>query len=824
MNIGRAAEVASGMGGPMLRWFLVSSCAAALLACGGDSDPGGGPDGGVDGDGGGGDAGPPPVPGLDPSFGGDGVVTIGFDGGFAGLFRVARQDDGAIVGVGGTKESLLVMRVLADGSFDPGFGEDGVVELPWGVATNGVMVGYGCAIQPDGKILVAARVLGSYKGLAGLGVVVRLLPDGELDTSFAGQGYVAGPPGSSATSLALLEDGRILVGGYGRLERYLADGSRDPSFGTEGVSTTSMLVSDLAVQQDGSIVAVGGRVIARFTAAGAVDTGFGDGGTIQVPGQSSDALYAVALDPDDNILVGGAVTLGAQQQMWIGRYLPDGAVDEGFAGGAIGDDGTGGNALGLALAPDGKLLASGFTVVAGEAGRSARFGPDGGLDTTFGRGGVGAQFQNVLFSNVAVEPGGAFTAAGAGFGTGGATFVPVFTRTSAAGIADASFGAGGEVKRAVGGSFDRANAVAVQPDGKLLVGGWAYDAGGLGLVRLRPDGALDEGFGTGGRVTRSTNLSYVNSLAVDATGGVLVSGLSAYSNPRGFVVERFLESGVLDEGFGGDGVGGGQLIEGQDAVSLAMTRAEDGSIVVVGQTAVGDGTTEIGVMVLEPGGGRDTTFGVNGAATSAFGAGYSMGTHAVMEPDGAVVVLGLTQNQVALLRFTAAGALDEEFGPVMLPESAGLLPLGLARQPDGALVVVAGNVSGALRVVRYTAAGALDASFGEGGVVAEVLGGNDYYGLYAFAGLAILPDGRIAVGIASASDDGLVERGVLVRLLPDGTPDEELAPGGQQEIALGRGSTALHAMALDASGRLLVVGRSWTEAGGSDFLAMRFHP
>ena len=813
------------MGGPMLRWFVVSSCAAALLACGGDSDPGGGPDGGVDGGvDPGADAGPPPVPGLDPSFGGDGVVTIGFDGAFAGLFRVARQDDGAIVGVGGTKESLLVMRVRADGSFDAGFGEDGVVQLPWGVATSGVMVGYGCAIQPDGKILVAARVLGSYKGLAGLGVVVRLLPDGELDTSFAGQGYVAGPPGSSATSLALLEDGRILVGGYGRLERYLADGSLDPSFGTDGVSTTSMLVSDLAVQQDGSIVAVGGRVIARFTAAGAVDAGFGDGGTIQVPGQSYDALYAVALDADDNILVGGAVTLGAQQQMWLGRYLPDGAVDESFAGGAIGDDGTGGNALGLALAPDGKLLASGYTIVAGEAGRSARFGPDGGLDATFGRGGVGAAFQNVLFSNVAVEPSGAFTAAGAGFGTGGATFVPVFNRTSADGSAEAGFGTGGEAKRAVGGSFDRANAVAVQPDGKLLVGGWAYDAGGVGLVRLQPDGALDEGFGTGGRVTRSANLSYVNSLAVDATGGVLVSGLSAYANPRGFAVERHLESGALDEGFGGDGVAGGQLIEGQDAVSLAMTRAEDGSIVVVGQTATGDGTTEMGVMVLEPGGGRDTTFGDNGAATSAFGLGYSMGTHAVVQPDGAIVVLGLAQNQVALLRFTAAGALDEDFGPQMLPDSAGLLPLGLARQADGALVVVAGDVLGRLRVARYTAAGEPDASFGEGGAVSEMLGGNDYYGLYAFAGLAILPDGRITVGLASASDDGLVERGMLLRLMPDGTPDEELAPGGQQEIALGRGSTSLHAMALDGSGRLVVVGRSWTEAGGSEFLALRFHP
>ena len=69
------------------------ACALVMFACGGDSSSHSEPDGGV-----------PPIPGLDPTFGEDGVVKVGFEGGLAGLFRVARQPDGKIVAIGGTKE------------------------------------------------------------------------------------------------------------------------------------------------------------------------------------------------------------------------------------------------------------------------------------------------------------------------------------------------------------------------------------------------------------------------------------------------------------------------------------------------------------------------------------------------------------------------------------------------------------------------------------------------------------------------------------------------------------------------------------------------
>ncbi len=800
-----------------MRWGLIG-CAFALFACGGGTSSR--PDGGV-----------PPIPGLDPSFGDDGVVTVGFQGSLAGLMRVARQSDGKIVAAGATKESVLVVRTLSDGSLDPGFGTDGVVQLPFGVPTNGVQVGFGCVIQPDHAIVVAAPIVGRYGDLTGVGVVARLLSDGSLDSSFGDGGFVVTGPGTTATSLALTASGEILVGGNGRVIRLLADGTVDSSFGDDTpVAPTLGRILELAALPDQTTLAVGNRSIARLTDDGALDPSFGVDGIVELPSEGSgDALYSLAVAEDGKFLVGGSWTpsSGGNPLMWIGRYLSDGTPDATFAGGTVGDPEAGGQAYGVGLDPSGRIVASGYTQIGEVYGRSARFDADGNLDTSFGQGGIGTNFYHVLFSNIVFESDGAFTAVGSGLsslGGLGSGFSPVLTRTDASGNADATFGSDGEVMFGAGGSFDRAHAVAVQPDGKLLVGGWAFDGGGVGVVRLLEDGQLDTSFADGGRLVRSDNLNYVSSLAADAAGGVLVGGLSAGRDFPGFVVERYLDSGELDSGFGSGGVAGGSLVGDLEAIGFAMTVAPDGTIYVVGRTYVDDSIVEYGLLSLTGSGGRVSGFGSNGAATSAFGAGYNIGTHVAVQPDGKVVVLGLASNQVTLVRFGTDGVLDGDFGSIVVSDASGALPLGLAVQPDGSILAVAGDTAGSVTLVRVTPSGALDPSFGDAGVVSESFGGNDYYGLYVSMGLAVLADGRIVLGLASARDDGLVETGMLVRYLPDGSPDLEFESDGRQEVALGGGSTAFHAITLDSDGRLIVAGRTWTKSQGSEFLAMRFNP
>ncbi len=814
-----------------MKLFTVVTCCALVGACGSGDDSsinsdGGGPDASGEGP----DASGPVVPGADPSFGAGGLVTVGFPGGIGGLMRVARQADGKVVGVGGTQESLLVMRVDGDGDLDGGFGDGGVVHLPWGVATNGVSVGYGCAIQDDGKIVIAARVLGSYAGLSSVGVVVRLLPDGSLDGSFAGGGYLVGPPGTSATSVALQDDGKILVGGYARLQRLLPDGTPDDSFGTGGTSNASnLLVEDLVVQPDGMIVTVGNRALARFTAAGAPDAGFGTAGVVTAPGtQGYDALYGVALEPDGQILAAGTMTVGGStQSFWIGRYDPDGSPDLSFGtGGAVtSDPDSGGVAFGVAVDGDGLISASGYTTIAGSAGRSARFDDAGDPDPSFGAGGVGPAYPDVLFSNVALEPDGAITAAGAGFGSPDMIFAPVFARTGGDGQADASFGTGGEVKRAVGGSFDRGHAIAIQPDGKVLFGGWANSAigGSAGLVRVEADGSLDPSFGDGGVLLLEADLLYVNAIAV-AGDRILVSGLSGYGgDTRQLVVAAYDDAGAPDTSFGIDGVAAKEVFSGYDAISVNMAVGADGSIAAVGQTTTPGGPAEYAVLRLTAGGGADGSFDGDGAAATAFGAGYPIASHAAIDGDGGVLVLGQAGNVPALVRFDEAGAVDAGFGTAVPPGSTGMLPMGLAVQPDGKILVVAGSYySGAMLVARYSATGELDAGFADGGVFTRTFAGNDYYGLYAFMGLVVRDDGGIVIGLAAAAGDALTERGLLLRLDAGGAPDQSYGPDGVVELALGDGSTSIHALAIDGEGRLLAVGRTWTARGGSDFMAVRF--
>lgn len=793
--------------------FLVLLAAAFVAGCSG----------------GGGGGGTPTLPGMDPTFGDGGLVTVDFGGGLSGLMAVARQPDGKIVGLGGSRESIALVRVHADGTPDTSFGIDGVAQLPWGVPTNGVEKAHGIAIQPDGKIVVTTRVLGIYGELGARPFVARFTSDGELDTSFATTGYVVSEPNGDLRSVAVQPDGKILAGGSNRLERFLADGTRDTTFGTGGIATTGLLAQDLALQSDGKIVTVGGRDIARFTPAGAPDPAFASSsGTITLS-DPDDLLYSVALAADGKILAGGARMMGASQypRFAITRYDANGVLDTGFGTNGIAHDNYaegGSQAFGIGIAPDGKIVGVGFANVDGvNAGRSARFDANGVLDASFGASGAGALLDVVCFADPVFEPDGAITSAGAWFGTG--SFRAEIGRTSASGLPDSTFGAGGTTGREIGGSFDRANHVALQSDGRIIVSGWSADAGSIGLLRLGRDGAHDPAFGTSGFVTwiQESDLAYASASVVQQDDRIVFTGLT-YDG--GFSVVRLDADGQPDPTFGVEGVVRAEPVAGLRAVSRAIAEGPDGSLYVAGDAATGaPGTSEYAVVKLSAGGVRDTAYG----GLSNFKSGGNIATHLVVEPDGSVVTLGLTTG-ATLVRFDATGAIDTSFGTggvTTVPFSEDVRdPFNLLRQPDGNLVAVLGNfMTGSLVLARFTPDGQPDAGFGVDGLATfHLAGGTDYYSLQAPMGAAVLDDGRIVVGLAESSGDRFLETAVLVRTLPDGTPDESLAPGGIQAFPLGRGSSAFHAITLQPDGKLLVAGRLWTETGSSDFAVLRLIP
>jgi uncharacterized delta-60 repeat protein len=240
---------------------------------------------------------------------------------------------------------------------------------------------------------------------------------------------------SFANAVAVQPDGKILaagatfVGGVGNewaLARYNGDGSLDASFGTGGLVITDIApeIIDLALQPDGKIVA-GGRgsgnfALARYNPDGSLDTSFGTGGKVATDWGGDDAIFSVALQPDGKIVAAGD-SLSSTADFVLARYSLDGSLDSSFGtGGKVITDfgGVGGRANAVVLQPDGKIVAAGISVHAANPATFAlaRYNVDGSLDSSFGIGGKVTTSFGGAFGDVAnalvLQPDGKIVAAG----------------------------------------------------------------------------------------------------------------------------------------------------------------------------------------------------------------------------------------------------------------------------------------------------------------------------------------------------------------------------------------------------------------------------
>jgi uncharacterized delta-60 repeat protein len=375
----------------------------------------------------------------------------------------------------------------APADFDPGFGQNGTVTLDSELVRS-------LALQPDGRILVAGDVVTNTPGDTD-GVVYRLNSAGSLDPTFAtGGARRLEELNGGAYALALQPDGKSLVAGYtssdGLVSRLDAGGLTDQGFGQNGSFAIDSggyeRIYSMALQPgDAKILVAGqttdmtgttGAVVYRLNANGSLDNGFGQGGTSRIDPVGT--AYAVAVQPDGKVLVAGSATVNDTGNAVVHRLNPNGSPDTGFGqGGRLGLGA--GDALALALQPDGKI------VIAGDADVSAtdadavvhRLNPNGTLDPTFGQSG-----------RVAIDDGGLNVAYAAG----------------------------------------------LQPDGKILVAGGGIAAGNTDatVYRLNPDGSLDPGFAGDGTLRIDSGVGEVaDAIALQGdgqivVGGVIVSGLS----------------------------------------------------------------------------------------------------------------------------------------------------------------------------------------------------------------------------------------------------------------------------------------------------------
>jgi uncharacterized delta-60 repeat protein len=391
------------------------------------------------------------------------------------------------------------------------------------------------AVMPDGRIVlvgISNFPLGSEVALA------RYTANGTPDLSFSGDGRLTtnfGGIASYGSSVDLLADGRILVTGveknrgatsssersYFVMSRYTADGSLDRDFSGDGKVTLdggpsrNVTAQDGAVHPDGSILIVGyldvdEALIAKFHADGTPDSRFASSGE-RVLEFSNGASFtsATVMQPDGKILVIGQTRPEQSTTHFaIARLTANGTSDSSFSGDGLATVAFEGSVASYgacaALQADGKI------VIAGTAGDSAnadfavaRLNPDGTLDRSFS----GDGWQRTDFSGkqdraycIAIQQDGKILLGGFTGSFGNEDFALV--RYNPNGTLDSSFSGDGKVTIDFDNSSDQANSIAVMDDGKIIIAGRAYHYGveqgsGFALARVNADGSLDRTFGGG---------------------------------------------------------------------------------------------------------------------------------------------------------------------------------------------------------------------------------------------------------------------------------------------------------------------------------------
>ena len=424
---------------------------------------------------------------------------------------------------GSLRES--VVRLNQDGSLDTTF-----ASIDFSVTTVTDIV-----VQPDGLILIGGNFF-SVNG-ASRSNIARLNADGTVDANFTNP-FLS----TTVNDVALQTNGRIIVGGNftspRRIARLQANGSLDSSFnvgrGFEGFITGT--VSDTVTQPDGKTVIAGlfdfvngapTPSIVRLNQDGTLDGSFFFGNAL------SGTIQTIALHPDGRILIGGGFAFAQDGIVYsrIARLTPDGRVDPSF------NIGTGftGILFSLAVQTDGKILAAGsFTQYRGlPANNIVRLNPDGTRDAAFDvNAGTNGQINKVL-----LQPDNKILIIGT-FGSVNGVARFGIARLNSNGSLDNSFNSNVNSGTLV--------AVAVQPDGKILLAG-AFSVNGTSrgnIVRLNSDGALDETFDS-----RNAGVSGVFDIAIQQNGKIIVAVIFTSIGQPSFGVARLNSNGTRDPGF-----------------------------------------------------------------------------------------------------------------------------------------------------------------------------------------------------------------------------------------------------------------------------------
>jgi uncharacterized delta-60 repeat protein len=447
--------------------------------------------------------------------------------------------------------------------------------------------------------------------------------------------------------------------------------------------------------------------IARYLPDGTLDTAFGSGGVVVTrSAQSSFVADALGLQPDGKILIGGMTTelASGTLEAALARYNSDGTPDSAFAAGglvATRIGAGGGQVNALVVQPDGMIVVAGTAFSHASTDDEfllARYTPDGVLDSTFGTSGITTSHIGSgpsAASGLALQPDGRIIVVGTAFSNGATDDDFAIARYTSSGQLDPDFGSGGSATTdfaspspAARASLDRATAVALQPDNRIVVAGFTRgDHQAIALARYGRDGTLDSTFGRDGRAEVAAEEPQVYSMVLGQSGEIVVAGVSAgpNSSTADFTLIRLLGDGTPDQTFGSGGVVKTDL-EGSRSGARAVVAQPDGKLISGGAqfgapSPQGDALPRSGFALAryQADGTLDARFGVDGMALTSMGDAGAVPQSLAIQPDGKILAAGLVFFQVP-----SAGATTR----LDLTVELFVAGLGLFVLAAGALIVV----------------------------------------------------------------------------------------------------------------------------------------
>ena len=591
-------------------------------------------------------------------------------------FHVSVQSDNKLIVTGGG-----LFRYNSDGTEDTGFSNRYVGGTHYS------------SIQSNGKIIIT----GFFTEIDSLPTpfIARLNSDGTLDETFdVGTGF-----NSFTLDSAIQSDGKIIVVGafnscdgvsLNSIARLNSDGSVDTNFSTG--SGFNGVVERVELQDDGKIIAVGQfssyndvsrNRIARLNTDGTLDTSFSVGTGF------NNVTYNLFIQDDSKIVVVGAFTsYNNTSIIRIAKLNSDGSLDTTFnpknrfnntlrnvfvqSNGKIiacGDmtytTGTDNNRLlaissagtideefitgsgfnntvnAIRLQNDGKIIFIGnFTNYKGTtSNRIARLNPSSSLDSGFN---IGTGFNSTT-NSIAIQGDGKVLVGGS-FTSYNGTSISRIARLNTDGTLDTGFSVG------TGYNTGAVSAIAIQSDGKIITGGGFTSYNGTSIsriARLNSDGSIDTGFSVG---TGFNNV--INTIIIQSDGKIIAAG--AFTTYNGTSINRIIRlntDGTIDSGF--------TVGTGFDSTINSMSIQSDGKIVVGGFFSSYSGTSISRIVRLNTDGSRDTGFSV--------GTGFNNTVSDVAVQDGGKILVvgsftaynGTTRNRI--VKLNSDGTLDTDF-------------------------------------------------------------------------------------------------------------------------------------------------------------------